>query len=370
MPARPRLALSLFLPPALRPALRPALCLSLRPALRRALLVLGALLLSGCGQAMLQQPGPGPDTVRLEPDWAIAEDGYRLPLRHWPAEGEPAQAPRALVLAVHGFNDHGGSFDVMAEALAPHGIATYAFDQRGFGLTAQRRIWPGHRRLVADVHHLVALLQARHPDTPLTLVGKSMGAAVVLLTLADDPPPVAGSVLIAPAVWGFEAMPWYQRASLWLGVRLIPSVSFSASSVRRLGIEPTDDPEIMARLARDPLILRSARVDTLHGVSETMSLALNAAERLPGPALILYGDADEVIPAEAACALLERLPAQDADAPEWRLALYPEGYHMLTRYTRRERTEADLAAWLLDPAAALPSGHEVSQAEARDALCR
>ena len=65
MPARPRhsrLSLSL------------SLSLSLRPALRRVLLVLGALLLSGCGQAMLQQPGPGPDTVRLEPDWAIAED--------------------------------------------------------------------------------------------------------------------------------------------------------------------------------------------------------------------------------------------------------------------------------------------------------
>ncbi len=329
-------------------------------------ILLLALLLSGCGQAMLQQPGPGPDTVRLEPDWAIAEDGYRLPLRHWPAEGE---APRAVVVAVHGFNDHGGSFDVMAEALAPHGITTYAFDQRGFGLTAQRRIWPGHRRLVADVHHLVALLQARHPDTPLYLVGKSMGAAVVLLTLADDPPPVAGSVLIAPAVWGLDAMPWYQRTALWLGMRLAPSLSFSASSVRRLGIEPTDDPEIKARLAEDPLILRRARIDTLHGVTETMSLALEAARRLPSPALILYGDDDQVIPPEAICALLDRLPERSDDAPGWRLALYPDGYHMLTRYTRRDLTEADLAAWLLDPAAALPSGQEQTPEQARLRLC-
>lgn len=323
-------------------------------------------LVGGCAQAARQLPGTGVETARLEPDRVVAEDGYRLPLRHWPAAGE---APRAVVVAVHGFNDHAGSFEVMAEALAPRGITTYAFDQRGFGLTDQRRIWPGHGRLVEDAALLTRLLAGRYPDTPVYLVGKSMGAAVVLLTLAEYPDlPVAGSVLIAPAVWGFDAMPWYQRAALWLGVRLTPSLSFSASSVRRLGIEPTDDPEIMARLAEDPLILRRARVDTLHGVTETMSLALAAAGRLPEPALILYGEKDQVIPPEAICALLERLPEQ-GETPGLRLALYPEGYHMLTRYTGRALTEADLAAWLVDPAADLPSGHERTRGGLRRRLC-
>lgn len=324
-------------------------------------------LIGGCAQAARQLPGPGTETARLEPDRVVAEDGYRLPLRHWPAAGE---APRAVVVAVHGFNDHGGSFEIMAEALASRGISTYAFDQRGFGLTDQRRVWPGHERLVDDAALLARLLAERYPDTPRYLVGKSMGGAVVLLTLAERPDlPVAGSVLIAPAVWGLDAMPWYQRAALWLGVRLLPGASFSSNAVRRLGIEPTDDPEIQARLAEDPLILRRARIDTLHGVTEAMNLALEAASRLPEPALILYGEQDQVIPPEAICALLERLPGW-AEAPGLRLALYPEGYHMLTRYTGRALTEADLAAWLLAPQAHLPSGHAASQAEVRDALCR
>ncbi|MBD3897613.1 alpha/beta hydrolase [Halomonas sp. ML-15] len=323
-------------------------------------------LLAGCGGgATLQPPGPGGESPQLDGSYVTAKDGYRLPLWHWAPAGD---TPDALVLAVHGFNDHGGSFNVLAEALTEQNIEVYAFDQRGFGVTRQRRLWPGHQRMVDDIDLLARLLRERHPDTPLYLVGKSMGGALVMLTMSrDTPPPVDGSVLIAPAVWGQVAMPWYQRASLWLGIRLIPDVAFSARAAERLGIEPTDDEAIMAKLAKDPRILRSARVDTLYGVTRTMDLALDVTPQLTGPILLLYGDNDQVIPPEAMCALLERLPEDNHDA--WRLALYPDGYHMLTRYTQRQRTEADIAAWLKAPSAPLPSDSEVSFSEARQTLC-
>lgn len=299
---------------------------------------------------------------RLAANQVIAEDGYRLPLRHWSA----ASNPKAVVLAAHGFNDHAGSFAELAEALTPRGITLYAHDQRGFGATARRGIWQGHERLVKDLELVTELLHERHPEAPFYLVGNSMGAAVVMLALADGAPTVVdGSVLISPAVWGFEAMPWYQRLALWLGVRLFPSLSLPSRMADHLGIEATDDPEIRRRLARDPLVLRHTRVDTLHGLARTMDRALGAARQLPAPALILYGEKDQIIPAEAICALLSRLPDDGAI----RLALYPHGYHMLTRYTRRDLTEADIGAWLLDPEAELPSGHEVTRKEMRQALC-
>ncbi|MDZ7852469.1 MAG: alpha/beta hydrolase [Halomonas sp.] len=321
------------------------------------------LLLAGCGEgAVRQTPRPGLEEARLAENQVITEDGYRLPLRYWPSDGEP----QAIVLGIHGFNEYGGTFQVLAEALSPGGIALYAHDQRGFGSTASRGIWPGHARLADDVTLLAELLSERHPETPLYLAGHSMGGAVAILALSGDkPPPVDGSVLISPAVWGFEAMPWYQRLGLWLGVRLFPALRFSSNTVQNLGIEPTDDPEIKRRLAEDPLILHDARVDTLHGVSLAMDASLEAARRLPTPALILYGTEDHIIPSEAICALLERLPEEEAI----RLVIYPQGYHMLTRYTQRERTEADIAAWLSDPTAPLPSGHERNRREARQALC-
>ncbi|RUA22662.1 hypothetical protein DSL92_04600 [Billgrantia gudaonensis] len=63
-------------------------------------------------------------------------------MRHWPAAGER----RAVVPGGHnGFNDHGGSFAVFAEALTQAGIIIHAHDQRGFGTTAQRRYLAGPR---------------------------------------------------------------------------------------------------------------------------------------------------------------------------------------------------------------------------------
>jgi hypothetical protein len=50
--------------------------------------------------------------------------------------------------------------------------------------------------------------------------------------------------------------------------------------------------------------------------------------------------------------MLAELPASA------RVAIYPKGYHMLTRDLGAHVALGDLAAWLGDPAAMLPSGFE------------
>jgi len=66
----------------------------------------------------------------------ITEDGARLPLREWPTQGEP----RAVIIAVHGFNDYSRFFDKPARYFSEHGIASFAYDQRGFGKPASPMI--------------------------------------------------------------------------------------------------------------------------------------------------------------------------------------------------------------------------------------
>ena len=78
--------------------------------------------------------------------------------------------------------------------------------------------------------------------------------------------------------------------------------------------------------------------------------------------LILYGRRDEVIPIEPVAVMLERLPDNgdgnggDDGGGEITLGVYDRGFHMLTRDLQGWRVMEDMAAWIADPTAPLPSG--------------
>jgi acylglycerol lipase len=214
--------------------------------------------------------------------------------------------------------------------------------------------WFGHARLAADVYLAARLIRARHPGLPLYLLGESMGAAVALAALADFPGDWAdGLVLLAPAVWGRETMPWLQRAVLWLAAHTFPT---SRLSPRGLNIRATDNDAALKKLREDPLVIKDTRVEALWGLTDLMDQALSTWPPPALPTLILYGERDQIIPKRPTCRWLAARP----DSTLHRLAVYREGWHMLTRDLQAVTVLTDIAAWLHDPAASLPSGFEVN----------
>jgi len=298
------------------------------------------------------------------PHRLIAADGTALPLRRWGPAPEHEPGPQAIVLGLHGFNDHAGAFAATAAALVPESIAVYAYDQRGFGASASRGHWPGAGALVSDARRALGALQRRYPQRPLIVMGLSMGAAVAMLALHDYPAlDLDAAVLVGPAFWGEASMPVYQRLALWTAEQVAPLLGVNNEWI---GIEPSDDPAVLRALERDPRWIAAPTVKAIAGVSDLMDRALRRVPGFNGPrTLIQYGTADEVIPPAAVCDLLRALPA---DAP-WRTALYPDGYHMLTRYTQAETVLEDLQRFIVAPGKALPSGSELSPADARDTVC-
>ena len=153
-----------------------------------ALLIL-PLLLMACAPR-LQPLGPPVMTPRIDDNKLVMDDGVALPLRDWKPDGKP----KAVVLAVHGFNDYSHAFEGPALDWAKDGIETYAYDQRGFGETPYHGLWAGDRRMVEDLKAAVSLLRRRHDDVPLYLLGESMGGAVVMAAAVDRDPPACRRV--------------------------------------------------------------------------------------------------------------------------------------------------------------------------------
>ena len=313
---------------------------------RIALLMVPLLILAACAPTV-QNAGPRLHPATLSEDTVFAADGARLALRRWSAANEAA--PRAVILALHGFNDYSNAFDDAARRWAEIGIATYAFDQRGFGETDPRGLWPGSATLAADARDVLDLLAVRHRSTPLYLLGESMGAAVALTALADGEPhaPLAGLILSAPAVQGWQTLSWFAQSALWLTAYSVP---WWSATGRGLDIQASDNIEMLRALARDPLVIRQTRIDALYGLVGLMDEALDAAPAIATPTLLLFGAKDGLIE----CDVIARLDTSLA-APH-RTAIYPEGWHMLLRDLQAERVIDDVAHWITNPDAPLPSG--------------
>lgn len=323
--------------------------MAVRSGLAAAVVGIGLLsgLLGGCA-ASFQPMGSVVEQPRLTDTAMVAADGYELPLRRWlPEEGKP----RAVVIALHGYNDYSNAFDGAGRSLAARGVATYAYDQRGFGATRDRGIWPGTPTLVSDLRAAVEQIHARHPGVPLYLMGESMGGAVVLTAMTGPgAPPVDGTILVAPAVWGREAMGFFPRAALWLSYNLVPGLVIHPP--RELNIKPSDNIEMLRALGRDPLVIKGSRVDALEGLTDLMGSALASCGRLEVPSLVLYGAHEQVLPPRPV-----KLAIRDFEAASRHVvAVYPNGYHMLLRDLKGQVVVDDIAAWIANPRDPLISG--------------
>lgn len=309
------------------------------------LLVAALTFLTACTPRTIPT-GKLPGQPHIDGNRFIASDGTPLPFRTWLPEG----TIRAVVVALHGFNDYSNAFQLPCTYFTRHGIACYAYDQRGFGNTPDRGLWAGAETYAADLVDVAGAVRTRHPGLPLYLLGESMGGAVTMVAASGTSTPDAdGLILVAPAVWARETMPWYQRLLLALTSHTVPWMKLTGGG---LGITPSDNIDMRRGLGRDPLVIKGTRIDAMYGLTNLMDLALAGAQNLKLPALVLYGKKDQVIPSEPTLRMLAKAP------PTTRPAFYDNGYHMLLRDLERNKPLEDIVAWVGNRNGPLPHGRE------------
>ena len=267
----------------------------------------------------------------------VTRDGLHLPLRHW-----DAAHPKAIIVALHGMSDYSEAFDMPGPIWAQAGISTYAYDQRGFGSAPDPGVWGGADAMRTDLGDFVDALRAKYPGLPVYALGESMGGAVVLSSLASAAPPhIDGAVLIAPAVWSREDMPFYYGWALWFAAHVMPGLHVSGNG---LHIVACDNDAVLRKLSRDPLFQHSARADQVYGLVNLMDEARNAPKHLPAktpPVLFLYGAQDQVIPVEPTEATIRDLGARAEVHRD------DNGYHMLLRDLDGAAESKIVSDWIL-----------------------
>jgi len=308
-----------------------------------------SLAAAGCAPVMVEA-GPQIGAPRLDvtggqDESFTSRDGLKLGVSSWTAAD-----PRAVIVAFHGMNDYAGFIRGPAAYWQAQGISTYALDQRGFGRSPNTGLWAGHASMLGDFRDFTAQVRARNPGIPVYLLGESMGGAVVLAGLSQPgAPEVDGVILVAPAVWGWSTMNFWYRSALWLVSHTVPWKQVTGGD---LTIQPSDNIEALRDLGSDPLVIKPTRTDAVYGLVGLMDRAILDAPKVKAPILLLYGQRDEIVPRWPIQKLVEKLD------PAPRIALYPNGYHLLMRDLQREVVWNDVLAFIYRNNGKLPSGYE------------
>jgi alpha-beta hydrolase superfamily lysophospholipase len=182
-----------------------------------------------------------------------------------------------------------------------------------------------------------------------------MGGAVALVA-AEQGAKVDGLILLATALRSRDTFGPVASAGLWFFAHTIPWFPSGPTSIDYM---PTDNPKTLEKLRNDPQMLRQARLDMGYGLVDLMDAARAAAANVHVPYIMLHGLGDRIVPQEPVKAAIEIMPRR----PDSKLAFYKEGYHLLLRDKEGKTVAVDVATWVFNHEAALPSGAEAARSQ-------
>lgn len=240
-----------------------------------------------------------------EPTSAVREtihavDGTATSLLH----ATPA-APRTAALLLPAMGVPARYYAKAAEALARHDIATTVLELRGQGespLDPAQGADFGYAELLDDVSVTMRALRERFPGSPVSLIGHSLGGHLALMQAATAPGSVERVALIATATPHHVPYRGTTRWKVWLGTRMVRWVSslFGYYPGDRLGFGGVQPKTLIREWSA---MGRSGRY-SLEGRSVDIEEAIR---RLSLPVLALAIDGDQLAPAPACQAIVQKL---------------------------------------------------------------
>ncbi len=251
----------------------------------------------------------------------------------------PGTAPRAVIVVSHGLAEHGGRYETLAGELVQRDYAVYAVDHRGHGRSSGPRAnIDRFSHLVSDFCAFTGRCAREHLDTPVFMLGHSMGGAVAFASALRLQHALRGLVLSAPALATDQKLPPLQE----LFVRFLSVVAPNTGALALPANAVSRDPSVVARYEADPLVHHKAiPARTLVELLGAMQGFPASARELRLPTLILHGTADTLVPLAATRPVYQAFGTRDRI-----VKLYDGLYHEVFNEPEREGVTADLLRWL------------------------
>ncbi|WP_254054383.1 alpha/beta hydrolase [Sphingorhabdus sp. EL138] len=251
----------------------------------------------------------------------------------------PETATKAVIILVHGYDEHSGRYGYFADHCTKHGFAVQTLDHWGHGRS------DGANGFVPDfsVYHdgldsLIKQLPAEQKGLPLILVGHSLGGLIGATYLLKNPSRFTAAVLSGPAIKATEEPSAVMKGLSKLLSKLAPTMgvlALDANGVSR-------DPKVVADYLADPLVSGtkiSARLAA--EMMANMELVQSHAAKITLPILLLHGGKDSLTAPEGSMFLNENI-----GSGEKMLKIYPELFHEIFNEPEKDAVLTDMTDWM------------------------
>lgn len=192
--------------------------------------------------------------------------------------------PRYVVLLCHGYGEHIGRYEYVAQRLAADGAVVYGLDHVGHGRSdGERVLIEDLDDVVRDFHLLARRAELEQPGLPIVLIGHSMGGLIGARYIQEYGDELRCAVLSGPLL-GRSSL-----ADTLLALPEIPDVPIDPAVLSR-------DPKVGAAYQADELVwhgpFKRPTLEALKAAGEK----LNQRGTLPVPTAWLHGLDDELVP--------------------------------------------------------------------------
>lgn len=241
-----------------------------------------------------------------------------------------ADTPRFVALLSHGYGEHVGRYQHVADALVKAGASVYGIDHVGHGRSdGDRAVIRDFDAVVQDLHELDLRAREENPGLPVVLIGHSMGGLIALRYAQAYAEGLAALVLSGPQLGGKDML-----AQL-LALPEVPSFGVDATVLSR-------DPSVGEAYLADPLVWHG---DFQRQTVEAMVAALTAAEEGTPldtlPVLWLHGTDDQLSPLEGARPMIESVVTGSREEH-----FYEGARHEIFNETNADEVLEDLVAFV------------------------
>ena len=242
-----------------------------------------------------------------------------------------AAEPRCIVLIAHGYGEHGGRYEHVAQRLVDDlGAVVYAPDHRGHGRTdgATGLVEDGEA-ITADLHDVADAARAEHPGLPVALIGHSMGGLIAARYAQRFGDELEALVLSSPVIGRNEAF------EQLLAMDPIPDIPIDPAILSR-------DPAVGEAYAADELVYHGPfQRTTLEQMFAAVGRVAEDGNFGDLPTLWIHGSDDQLVPLEITRPAIEHIRGSNLQEH-----IYEGGRHELFNETNRDEVLDDVVAFL------------------------